>query len=88
MPASFARICADAAAGRVVDAEARDRALAPLYDFLGAAPNPIPLKAALKAQGLGADLRLPLLPLEAPHVQRVDAILELIARAEADAFAA
>ena len=88
VPASFARICADAAAGRVVDAEARDRALAPLYDFLGAAPNPIPLKAALKAQGLGADLRLPLLPLEAPHVQRVDAILELIARAEADAFAA
>ena len=88
VPASFARILADVAAGRVAEAEARDRALAPLYDFLGAAPNPIPLKAALKAQGIGADLRLPLLPLEAPHVQRVDAILDLVARAEADALAA
>ena len=65
-----------------------DARMAPLYDFLGAAPNPIPLKAALKAQGLGADLRLPLLPLEAPLVQRVDAILDLVARAEADALAA
>jgi len=85
VPASFARITAAAGSGRFAEAEARDAALAPLYDFLGAAPNPIPLKAILKAQGLGTDLRLPLLPLEARLAQRVDAMLDLVARAEADA---
>lgn len=88
VPAAFARIAADAAAGRWDAAQARDATLAPLYDFLGAAPNPIPLKAVLKAQGLGADLRLPLLPLEAPLADRVGAMLDLVARAEAAAFAA
>jgi 4-hydroxy-tetrahydrodipicolinate synthase len=88
VPASFARITADAAAGRWEAAQARDATLAPLYDFLGAAPNPIPLKALLKAQGLGADLRLPLLPLEAPLADRVGAMLDLVARAETAAFAA
>lgn len=86
VPATFARIVLDAAAGRRVEAEARDALLAPLYDFLGAAPNPIPLKAVLKALGFGADLRLPLLPLESLLAQRLDAMLALVARAEADAF--
>ena len=85
VPATFARIAADARGGRFDDAEARDRALAPLYAFLGAAPNPIPLKAALGALGLGVGLRLPLLPLEPSLASGLDAVLDLVARVEADA---
>lgn len=87
VPAAFACIVADAAAARWDAAGARDATLLPLYEFLGAAPNPIPLKAVLRAQGLGADLRLPLLPLEAPLADRVGAMLDLVARVEAAAFA-
>ena len=87
VPAAFARIAADAAAGRWAEADARDADLAPLYDFLGCAPNPIPLKAALKALGVGQDLRLPLLPLEPSLTGRLGAMLDLIARVEADALA-
>lgn len=86
VPASFARIVDDARRGDLRAAEARDALLRPLYDFLGCAPNPIPLKALLKAQGLGADLRLPLLPLEAPHTASLPAMLSLVDRAEADAL--
>lgn len=82
VPAAFARIAADAAAGRWPEAEARDATLAPLYELLAAAPNPIPLKALLKAQGFGNDLRLPLLPLEPPLAGRVGDLLDLVARAE------
>jgi 4-hydroxy-tetrahydrodipicolinate synthase len=85
VPAAFARIVADARAGRFEAASARDRDLAALYDFLGCAPNPIPLKAALRALGTGVGLRLPLLPLEAPLATGLDALLGLVARAEADA---
>ncbi len=87
VPASVASIVAAAADGHFAVAHARDAALRPLYDFLACMPNPIPLKALLKAQGLGADLRLPLLPLDAPHTQRVDVMLDLVARLEADALA-
>lgn len=86
VPASFARIVDDARRGDFKAAEARDALLRPLYDFLGCAPNPIPLKALLKAQGLGADLRLPLLPLEAPHMASLPAMLSLVDCAEAEAL--
>lgn len=87
VPAAMAQVAALAAAGREAEARRSDAALRPLYDFLGAAPNPIPLKALLKAQGLGHDLRLPLLPLEAPHAAQLGAMLALVDRAEADAAA-
>lgn len=86
VPAAFARIVADARAGRWAEAEARHALLGPLHAFLAAAPNPIPLKAALKALGFGTDLRLPLLPLEAPLSAPLAAMLDLVARAEADAL--
>lgn len=88
VPASLAAIAASAGEGAFGAATARDAELRPLYDFLGCAPNPIPLKALLKAQGLGADLRLPLLPLEAPHTASLAAMLSLVERAEAEASAA
>lgn len=87
VPAAMAQIASLATAGRVAEAVARDAVLRPLYDFLGAAPNPIPLKALLKAQGIGADLRLPLLPLEAPHAAALGPMLALVDRVEADAAA-
>lgn len=86
VPATFARIVADARAGRLDEAMARDARLAPLYAFLGAAPNPIPLKAALRALGVGAGLRLPLLPLEAADAAELGAILDLVAGVEAEAL--
>ncbi|MGL6291620.1 MAG: 4-hydroxy-tetrahydrodipicolinate synthase [Silanimonas sp.] len=88
VPASMAAIATAAGRGAFAAATAQDATLRPLYDFLGCAPNPIPLKALLKAQGLGADLRLPLLPLEAPHTASIEAMLSLVDRAEAEASAA
>lgn len=88
VPASMAAIAAAAGRGAFAAASAQDAALHPLYDFLGCAPNPIPLKALLKAQGLGTDLRLPLLPLEAPHAASIEAMLSLVDRVEAEASAA
>lgn len=88
VPASLAAIAAAARDGAFDAAAVQDGGLRPLYDFLGCAPNPIPLKALLKAQGFGADLRLPLLPLEAPHTASLAAMLSLVERAEAEASAA
>lgn len=62
-PAAFRRLC-DAVAVDAAGSVALDRELRPLYDFLGCAPNPIPLKAILAQLSLCADVvRLPLLPL-------------------------
>jgi len=62
LPRAMARLCAladDAGQSTALDARLR-----PLFDFLGSAPNPIPLKAILSQLSLCADvLRLPLLPL-------------------------
>jgi len=85
VPRAFAALCADAAAGRWDAVVARNALLAPLYAFLGAAPNPIPLKAALAALGLGQGLRLPLLPLEPALATDLPALLALIARVETEA---
>ena len=88
VPASLAGIAAAARDGAFDAAAVQDAGLRPRYEFLGCAPNPIPLKALLKAQGFGADLRLPLLPLEAPHTASLAAMLSLVERAEAEASAA
>lgn len=86
VPRSMARIVADHAAGDADAAARRSATLQPLYDFLGVEPNPIPLKALLKAQGIGAGLRLPLLPLGEAGMAQVPAMRDLVARAEADAL--
>ncbi len=63
VPATFRRLC-DAAIDGDAGAAALDGAMRSLYDFLGCAPNPIPLKAILAQLSLCADVvRLPLLPL-------------------------
>jgi 4-hydroxy-tetrahydrodipicolinate synthase len=67
VPAAFARICALMAAGERDSAAALDDSLAGLYRFLGAEPNPIPVKALLQRRHIGHGLRLPLLPLSSQH---------------------
>jgi len=77
VPGAFARLCAAVAAGRGADADALDARLQPLYDFLGVEPNPIPVKALLQRLGIGAGLRLPLLPLSPAHAAAADAMADL-----------
>jgi 4-hydroxy-tetrahydrodipicolinate synthase len=53
--------------GREDEAAALDARLQPVYDFCGIESNPIPVKAVLRELGIGAGLRLPLLPLSPRH---------------------
>jgi 4-hydroxy-tetrahydrodipicolinate synthase len=82
VPAAFARLCAAVREGRATDAQALDAQLRPLYDFLGVEPNPIPVKALLQRLGIGAGLRLPLLPLSAAHAAAADELAALCRRVE------
>jgi 4-hydroxy-tetrahydrodipicolinate synthase len=70
VPRALARICRALQDGRHDQAEALDQRLRPLYEFLGVEPNPIPVKAILQGLGLGAGLRLPLLPLSAAYAEQ------------------
>jgi 4-hydroxy-tetrahydrodipicolinate synthase len=74
VPAAFARLCAHVDAGRNDAAAALDARLRDLYDFLGIEPNPIPVKALLQRQGIGAGLRLPLTTLSPAHAAAADAM--------------
>lgn len=66
VPRAFRQLCDLARSDQQALAAALDDRLRPLYDFLGIAPNPIPLKAILAQLSLCADVvRLPLLPLPA-----------------------
>lgn len=66
VPRAFRQLCDLARPGAPAGARALDDRLRPLYDFLGLAPNPMPLKAILSQLSLCADVvRLPLLPLPA-----------------------
>jgi 4-hydroxy-tetrahydrodipicolinate synthase len=73
VPATFARLVA-LAADNNPGAAALDARQHGLFDFLGVEPNPIPVKALLQRLGLGAGLRLPLLPLSAEHAAAADAM--------------
>lgn len=77
LPRSFARICRALAEGRADEAIALDARLHDIYDFLGVEPNPIPVKALLQRLGIGAGLRLPLLPLSAAYAQAADRLGQL-----------
>lgn len=84
VPRAFAAMCSAVVAGRVGEAQALDARLQGLYDFLGVEPNPIPVKAVLQRLGIGAGLRLPLLPLGAGHAAAADAMAALCRQVEAE----
>jgi 4-hydroxy-tetrahydrodipicolinate synthase len=67
VPRAFARLAAMLREGRESEAAALDARLQPVYEFCGIESNPIPVKAVLRELGIGAGLRLPLLPLSEKH---------------------
>ena len=74
IPASIRRLCDHARAGDDAAVAAMQVRLAPLFDFLGMEPNPIPVKAVLARMGIGTGLRLPLLPLSPHHAREASAM--------------
>ncbi len=71
VPHAMSRLYQLVRQGEHATACALDARMQPLFDFLGCAPNPIPLKALLHDAGIGHGLRLPLLPLGDEHVPRL-----------------
>ena len=63
VPRAFARLARLLREGNEAEAAALDARLQAVYDFCGIESNPIPVKAILRELGIGAGLRLPLLPL-------------------------
>ncbi|HEX4854196.1 4-hydroxy-tetrahydrodipicolinate synthase [Arenimonas sp.] len=82
LPRAFARLCALASSGDPEAARSLDARLQPVYDFTGIESNPIPVKALLARQGIGHGLRLPLLPLSAPHAALADQMAALCRQVE------
>jgi 4-hydroxy-tetrahydrodipicolinate synthase len=75
-PAATVRMVAAARGGRLEEARALHYRLAPLMEALALESNPIPVKAALALQGVGAnEVRLPLLPLAGEKLERLRAEL-------------
>ena len=67
VPRAFARLARLLREGNEAEAAALDARLQAIYDFCGIESNPIPVKAVLRELGIGAGLRLPLLPLSERH---------------------
>ena len=92
LPRAMRRLCDLAREGGDTDAlRALDARLRPVFAFLGAEPNPIPLKALLARMQLGQGLRLPLTPLSATlagDADRFAAAIEEIETACRDSLAA
>lgn len=88
IPAAMRRLCDLARAGDRAATSALDAALAPVFDFMGVEPNPIPVKAILARQGIGHGLRLPLTSLSAAHAVAADAVAAQVATLERDVAAA
>lgn len=83
VPRTFRALCDAARGGRGEDAGALDAELASLYAFLGAEPNPIPVKWLLHRMGrIGPALRLPLLELSEGLRGDAERLLALVAAAE------
>jgi 4-hydroxy-tetrahydrodipicolinate synthase len=84
VPGAFRRLCDFSKTRRHDDAAALDARLHPLYEFLGVEPNPTPVKAVLQRLGVGAGLRLPLLPLSLARAEKADRMADLCRRIESE----
>lgn len=82
LPRAFRRLCELARHDKQAAAQAWDERMAAVYEFLGVESNPIPLKALLAAQGVGAGLRLPLLSLSPTHHETAARIAAIIRELE------
>ncbi|MBS0456993.1 MAG: 4-hydroxy-tetrahydrodipicolinate synthase [Proteobacteria bacterium] len=87
VPASFRRLCDLARAQDAAGVAGVNERLQPLLAFLGVEPNPIPVKALLAWAGIGAGLRLPLMPLSPQHARTAIAIAKECAALESAAAA-
>lgn len=84
VPADMQALCERAAAGDGAGAGAIDQRLGPLYDLLGAEPNPIPVKWCLHRIGFGAAApRLPLTTLSVARQPQAEAVLAALGLVEA-----
>ena len=77
VPADMVRLCALYTEGKVQEAAALQMRLLDLMNQLMIETNPIPVKAACAAMGFGENrVRLPLIPMEAPHEARLMEIMK------------
>ncbi len=77
VPAQMRQLCDLGVAQSVAEAQALDRSLRPLYDLLGAEPNPIPIKWCLHLLGLmDPHLRLPLTLLSASLQEKAQQVMK------------
>jgi 4-hydroxy-tetrahydrodipicolinate synthase len=92
LPRAMRRLCDLARGARDADAAGvLDARLQPVFAFLGAEPNPIPLKALMARMQLGHGLRLPLTPLSpslAGDADRNATVVDEIEHACRDSLAA
>jgi 4-hydroxy-tetrahydrodipicolinate synthase len=88
VPATIRRLCDHARAADKPAVAALDEQLAALLAFLGVEPNPIPVKALLARSGIGAGLRLPLLPLSSQYAREAIAMAAACAALESESAAA
>lgn len=78
-PRRMRKMVAAARSGDAGQARALDRELAPLYEFLGAETNPIPVKYLLHRLGrIAAGIRLPLVALDPVLHERGDRLLDAL----------
>jgi 4-hydroxy-tetrahydrodipicolinate synthase len=82
LPGAFRKLCDLARKDDRAAAESWDAQLQEFYGFLGVESNPIPVKALLQRLGIGEGLRLPLLPLSAPHRATADRLAALVVALE------
>ena len=88
VPATVRRLCELARAGDAAGVAALNGRLGELLSFLGVEPNPIPVKALLAQAGIGAGLRLPLMPLSSQHARTAVAMAKECATLESSSAAA
>jgi 4-hydroxy-tetrahydrodipicolinate synthase len=80
-PRPFRALCDAARAGDRAQAQVLHDELMPLFDLMGAEPNPIPLKWSLAHLGIGtSELRLPLTTLSAQHHESARRIVDAVAQ--------